>query len=268
MPLSPSVRWVSSTVTRKYEVKGPGNSFPAWVTVRRIGRGTGRVGHQLHQESWPARGDFHLQNIPTPRVQWGMKWVSLDAHINSSPVIGPSVTATLAQSWVKSAGVSHMVWEQQQILNHSSCRFQIQKAVRASGSDGQGRAQKDKRGWKDFVCKNGLFWIMQRVCGVLTSTSHSIWKKSLRRVQLNTASAVSEGLASLLLFVLLHMTMLDARLSISLGEVGECTGGPGEGMEQAALGERPDRSHTDSHWATTATPLQVSAICWLQCESH
>lgn len=102
----------------------------------------------------------------------------------------------------------------------------------------------------------------------ITSTSHSIWKKNLRRVQLNAASTMSEGLASLLLFVLLHMTTLDTRLSISLRELGECTGGTGEGMEQAALGERPDRSHTDSHQATAATPLRVSTICQLQCESH
>lgn len=102
----------------------------------------------------------------------------------------------------------------------------------------------------------------------ITSTSHSIWKKNLRRVQQNATSTVSEGLASLLLFVLLHMTTLDTRLSISLRELGECTGGTGEGMEQAALGERPDRSHTDSHRATTATPLRVSTICRLQCESQ
>lgn len=103
----------------------------------------------------------------------------------------------------------------------------------------------------------------------ITSTSHSILEEEFEEiVQLKAASAESEGHASLLLFVLLCMTVLYARLSISLTEVGECTGGTGEWMERAALGERPDRSHTDSHQATTATPLRVSAVCRLQCESH
>lgn len=63
----------------------------------------------------------------------------------------------------------------------------------------------------------------------ITSSSHSTLEEEFEeRVQLNAASAVAEGHASLLLFVLLHMTVLHARLSISLTEVGECTGGRGE----------------------------------------
>ena len=99
----------------------------------------------------------------------------------------------------------------------------------------------------------------------VTSSSHSILAEELEeRAQLKATPAVAEGHASLLLFVLLHMTVLCARLSIFLTEVCECTGGTGEWMEQAALKERPHRSHTDSHQAATATPLQVSAICQLQ----
>lgn len=63
----------------------------------------------------------------------------------------------------------------------------------------------------------------------ITSSSHSILEEEFEeRVQINAASDVAEGHASLLLFVLLHMTVLHARLSISLTEVGECTGGRGE----------------------------------------
>lgn len=99
------------------------------------------MGDQLHQESWPAKGDFYLQNIQTPRVQCGMEWVSL----NSSPLIDSSVTVTLTQSWVKLSRISHH--DLRTATNPESVQLQIsdRKVVRARGPDGQGGTQKDKR---------------------------------------------------------------------------------------------------------------------------
>lgn len=139
--------------------------------IRRIGR-RDRAGEQLYPESWPDREDVHLQNVQTPTVPvWHGVGESRCSHKFHSFTVIP------AQLWIKSAGVTHYVLRT--LTNLDSVQLQILdlKAIRASGPDEQGRTQKDRGSWKDFVCKNGLFPITQRVCTV----NHFHMPQHLRR---------------------------------------------------------------------------------------